>query len=55
MDTTPRFLLEQTAPMQSFGIDYINKYGQGPFAKQSAREIAQQQKVVDFETGQTLD
>jgi hypothetical protein len=54
-DTTPRFTLTETAPLQSFGIDYINRYGEGPFAKQSAREIGQQQNVVDFETGETLD
>ena len=55
MDTTPRFQLGDTTPTQSLGIDFINKYGPGPFAKQSAREIGQQQKVVDFETGETLD
>ena len=53
--TAPRFSLAETAPAESFGIDYINKYGSGPFAKQSAREIGQQQNVVDYETGETLE
>lgn len=52
---TPSFSIDEIPQTQSFGIDYINKYGQGLFAKQSAREIGQQQKVVDFETGKTLD
>ena len=55
MDTTPRFQLLDKASDQSLGIDFVNRYGPGPFAKQSAREIGQQQKVVDFETGETLD
>jgi hypothetical protein len=55
MDTTPRFQLMDKASDQSLGIDFVNRYGPGPFAKQSAREIGQQQKVVDFETGETLD
>ena len=55
IDATPRFSVNPTVENQSFGIDYINKYGQGLFAKQSAREIGQQQNVVDFETGKTLD
>lgn len=54
-DTTPRFTLENTPQTQSFGIDYINRSGEGPFARQSVREIAQQQKVVDFETGKELN
>lgn len=54
IDTTPRFSISPTAQTQSFGIDYINKYGQGPYAKQSAREIAQQQEVVDYLTGEGL-
>ena len=54
IDTTPRFSISTTAQTQSFGIDYINKYGQGPYAKQSAREIAQQQEVVDYLTGESL-
>ena len=55
IDTTPRFSLADTAQIQSYGIDYINKSGNSLFGKQSAREIGQQQKVVDFETGETLD
>ena len=55
MDTTPRFELMDKAPDQSLGIDFVNRYGPGPFAKQSAREIGQQQKVIDFETGEVLD
>lgn len=55
IDTTPRFSINNTAQIQSYGIDYINKSGNSLFGKQSAREIGQQQKVVDFETGETLD
>ena len=55
IDTTPRFSIADTAQIQSYGIDYINKSGNSLFGKQSVREIAQQQKVVDFETGKMLD
>lgn len=54
-DTTPMFTIEKLPSDRSFGIDYINRTGEGSFAKQSLREIAQQQKVVDFETGKELD
>lgn len=54
IDTTPRFTLSDVSSVESYGIDYINKYGQGIFGKQSAREIAQQQEAVDSVTGEGL-
>ena len=55
IDTTPRFTISDRALDRSFGINYIDRESEGIFAKQSAREIGQQQKVVDFETGEVLD
>ena len=54
VDTTPWFEEEQYAQDQSFGIDYINKVGQGVYANKTAKEIAESQEVVDYRTGEGL-
>lgn len=54
MDTTPWFEQEQYIQDQSFGIDYINRVGQGLYGNKTAKEIAESQEVVDYNTGEKL-
>ena len=49
MKTTPTFTIGDHST-NSYGMYYINKYGTG-FMDQSVREIAEQNEVVDYETG----
>ena len=54
MDTTPYFEVEDYAPDESYGIDYIDKFGAGIYANKTAKEIAESQEVVDYRTGEKL-
>lgn len=54
MDTTPWFEQEEYIQDESFGIDYIDRAGQGIYANKTAKEIAESQEVVDYTTGEKL-